>query len=148
MKAKLIVDGKEIEVEISQEQVDEFCKAKLYRINYPDNNTYLVTSFNIGSNHTVTDKDYIEHGRYRHTKEQAEISLERNKRANRLEALAMSLPEWKPDGKYFIGYYDDEWVFNDVINTTYPETVMMPEACARKVCEILNDDRYSLEGEL
>jgi transcriptional regulator with XRE-family HTH domain len=66
----------------------------------------------------------------------------------RLEALAMSLPEWKPNGNCSVYHNGKVWTFTIREATYSPEAVMMPEACARKICKILNVGRYSLEGEL
>jgi len=100
-------------------------------------------------------KNYLEHGRYRQTEDEAKYSVIRNKMSNRLEALAMYVdglykPIWDGITKNYYVYYNHqakEWryasaTFNEHINEVY-----MSEVTAKSVCKILNSGEYSLEGE-
>ena len=80
----------------------------------------------------------------------AQLSLKRNRRANRLEMLAEYLGGLKEfDAKkdnWCVCYSPDchEW-FCDVISRIYdPEKVYMTEEVARKVVDMLNNREYVL----
>ncbi len=95
---------------------------------------------------------YIDSGRYRKSEQAAEQSLARNKRANRLEALAEQLnglTEFVADSaNYYIYYLDKRWSINLTMNPFYPEVVYMTETCAAEICRMLNAGEFSLDGEL
>ena len=71
--------------------IDKDAKKVVKTLNKAGHETYLVGVQEVIPEADGDALDFIEHGRYRHTKEVAEMSLERNKRANRLEALAEDL---------------------------------------------------------
>ena len=126
-------------------------KKEEYVIEYIENKTYFVGTFAIDNGYSDGDYGWKENARYRHTKEQANISLARNKRANRLEALAMAIGgayEWEEDeNNYFIYYINGKYATH-YANYVYRATdVYMTKETAIKVCEILNAGRYSLEGD-
>lgn len=93
---------------------------------------------------------YVKHGRYRHSREQAEYSVERNKTSNRLEMLAMDI-----DGLYKFGYgkencticlKNSKYEVGYVIDLYIPCVVYTDEKTAKRVCELLNSGAYSLDG--
>ena len=94
---------------------------------------------------------YIEHGRYRKTKQAAEQSLARNKRANRLEALAEQLDgliEFNINKRnWYIWHSGNTWR-HDLACGFYPEVVYMTETCAAEICRMLNEGEFSLDNEL
>jgi hypothetical protein len=94
---------------------------------------------------------YIEHGRYRKSQQAAEQSLARNKRANRLEALAEQLnglTEFVADSANYYVYCEKlEWRCSGT-STYYPERVYMTKECAAEICRMLNEGEFSLDSEL
>jgi len=81
-------------------------------------------------------------GLYRHTKEQVEASLERNKKANRLEMLVYDIQE-EVGGDYYVYRKGNKWEYNNG-SSYYPEVVLMYKETAKRVCEILNNGEYKL----
>jgi len=134
---------KELKIRLANlEKIAKECKVDLsYK-----NGCCFVGMTDIGTNYAGSSEDYIEHSRYRDTKEQAEYSLARNKRANGLEALVMKLQPDELGGDYYVYFYNDKW---DYCHTEIhcPETVMMNEDTAIKVCEMLSNEEYSLEDK-
>ena len=138
----------------AQQQIEELKnpKPKKFECKYESKKTYIINTHTYEWHYNGSDKDYIEHGRYRLTKEAAEQSFARNKRANRLEALAEQLgglKEFETDeSNYFIyssingyGVSSNKLDFN-------PCTVYMTKETAIKICEMLNNGTFSLDNEL
>lgn len=110
--------------------------------------TYYIGSTDIYPQYNISSKD-IMYGSYRKTKETAEQSLLRNKRANRLEALVEQI-QGDLSGDYFI-YYNisrDTWYKNTATTVVYPEIVLMQESTAVTICNMLNEGTFSLTEEL
>lgn len=93
---------------------------------------------------------YIEHGRYRKSEEVAKKSLARNKRANRLDALAEQLGGLKEfkygEDNYYIYRYGDStlWTITVTSNCFYPEVVYMTKESATEICRMLNNGEFEL----
>jgi len=88
------------------------------------------------------------HGRYRKTKPNAEYSIKRNQRANRLEALVEDLQGelGVGDSTIFYNKITKKWEYLYVSKGCYfPEVVVIAEETAKKVCELLNKGLYKLE---
>ena len=135
---------KELKIRLAElEKKAKECKVGL---NYK-NGCCFVGMTDIGTNYAGSSEDYLEHGRYRDTKEQAEYSLARNKRANRLEALVMKLQPNELGGDYYIYNNEGGWNCVRTTITTQPGKVMMTKDTAIKVCEMLSSGEYSLESE-
>ena len=134
---------KELKIRLANlEKIAKECKVDLsYK-----NGCCFVGMTDIGVNYAGSSEDYIEHSRYRDTKEQAEYSLARNKRANGLEALVMKLQPDELGGDWYVYKYEDKWGYGTAY-AYYPERVMMNEETAIKVCEMLSSGEYSLEDE-
>jgi len=98
-------------------------------------NNYFIASTGKASNN-------INLGLYRHTKEQAKVSLERIKKANRLEMLVYDIQE-EVGGTCFVYKQFDGWNYDSTINHN-PGMVKMYKETAIKVCEILNNGEYEL----
>ena len=148
---KIIIDGKEIEIsDESYQNLKKSLLPKKFKWNYLRRETYLIDKTRIYERYNGDAFDLIEHGRYRKTKEVAEQSLLRNKQANRLEALVEQI-QGNLEGDYII-YYDTlspHWHYRSLSNHIfYPGIIVMRESTARKVCEMLNNGEFSLEGEL
>jgi hypothetical protein len=108
---------------------------KKHVIEYEDG-CYTLASTNFYGNSEGNDKLIIKAGRYRKTKENADYSLKRNKRENRLEALVEDLQGELGVGDYEqVNYMGDEYLQKMKFDTY--ETI----------CEILNNEDYSLDGE-
>ena len=148
---KIIIDGKEIEIsDESYENLKKSLIPKKFEWNYKRLETFFVDVDYIRVNTTGDDKNYLEHGRYRKSYLTANKSLVRNKRANRLEALVEQI-QGELEGDYII-YHDTlspHWHYRSLSNHIfYPGIIVMRESTARKVCEMLNNGEFSLEGEL
>ena len=80
------------------------------------------------------------------------MSLARNKRANRLEALAEQLGGLKEfdsnECNYYIYLDNNEWIYSDCVYFYYPEVVYMTEKCVIEICRMLNEGEFSLDGEI
>ena len=126
----------------------ELIESKEYVIEYEKGKTYGLWDTSYGTNATGNAKDYLEHGRYRLTKQAAELSLERNCKANRLEALVESLGgliEFVYGVEsYYVYSLNGNWEYRCHANTFHVEKVYMTEEIAQQVCEILNKGRYVL----
>ena len=128
----------------------ELNRPKKFELEYEKDKTYLVDLHRVISKCTGTNSEYMYNGRYRQTKEAAELSLARNRRANRLEALVEqvgSLKEFVENEKNYIVFYryeDNTYATNYSSCIYSPERVYMMEATAIKVCEILNAGEYEL----
>ena len=137
MKAKVA----EMELELSEPEK--------FELEYEEEQTYFLTDIGISSFRTGKYSEYLKHGRYRQTKEGAELSLARNKRANLLEALVEQVGRIKEfavgETNYYITYVSDQWDFGRTAVHYEPEKVYMDEDTAIKVCEILNSGEYSIE---
>lgn len=89
----------------------------------------------------------VEHGRYRKTEQNAEYSQKRNQRANRLEALVEELQGELGIGDSYV-YFDEDHEYwrNTLLCAPYIGSVGMTEKTAVKICEMLNNEEYGLEG--
>ena len=84
----------------------------------------------------------ISNGQYRHTEEQAQASLKRIKKANRLEMLVYDIQE-EVGGDYYVYKKGDRWEYNSG-SSYYPEVVLMYEETAERICKLLNSGEYKL----
>ena len=139
----------------AQQQIEELKnpKPKKFEWNYPDTMRTFIVDVDVVKPFKVIE-NFIKNGRYRLTKEVAEQSLARNKRANRLEALAEQLGGLKVFEYGMYNYYifksicSDEWKYAWVSHSNYPEAVYMTLDCATEICRMLNEGEFSLNGEL
>lgn len=132
--------------------IESQIKPKKFKWGYNEDATYFIGDYGIVSR---CDGNYIlglEHGRYRKTKEVAEQSLARNKRANRLEALAEQLnglKEWvEGEENWYIYVNDTKWIIGLSTSCYEPEKVYMTNECALEICRMLTEGEFSLNGEL
>lgn len=130
----------------------EEAKLKKFEWKYTYGDTFFLNEHSTTSGSCGDDKDFIEHGRYRLTKKAAKQSLARNKRANRLEALAEQLGGLKEfaedEYNYYIYCRHNTW-YKDSNSCKYsPEKVYMTKECATEICRMLNEGEFSLDGEL
>lgn len=154
MKVTVQINNEPVEITLTQEQlakIEASKKSKKFEWEY--NKPYCISAIAIEptrNSHKL--KNIIEHGRYRKTREAAEKSLLRNKRANRLEALAEQL-----GGLKRFEFNQPNWhvVKADVLWKEYqatlifePEKVYMTKECAIEICRMLNEGEFSLDGEL
>lgn len=159
-KIKINVQGEEVEITLTPEQLAEIeaqKKPKKFEFSYEQGKTFYLSDRDIiNSSWIGKDLISIEHGRYRLTKEAAEQSIARNKRANRLEALAEQLGglRVKKEGTraWYVSYYKGSWVPSDDSDSLYdvyrPEVVYMSYECAIEICRMLDEGEFSLDGEL
>ena len=136
-----------------KEMKDELNKYKKFECSYGECKTYFIDTYFIDDDDLGVDKQFIDHGRYRKTEEAAEMSLSRNKRANRLEALAEQLGGLKEfvlrEDNYYIHFNSKDECCIDYFSFSYhPEKVYMTKKCAIEICRMINEGEFSLDGEL
>ena len=126
----------------------EEAKSKKFELKYPKGCYLLnITQFGAVEEQGPT---FLEHGRYRKSEEVAERSLARNKRTNRLEALAEQLGglkefEYGEDNFYIYLYvYSTTWTIDVTSDCFYPEVVYMTEECAEEICRLLHSREFEL----
>ncbi len=95
----------------------ELNKPKKFELEYEEGEAYLVGYTSVESGCVGNSLDYLENGRYRQTKEGAELSLARQKKAARLEALVEqcgSIKEFSDgyDNNYYIYNRENEWHYS------------------------------------
>ena len=152
-RAKLEEQIGEMEYQLHKMR-EELNKPKKFEWKYIDRNAFYVSTTLIDSGWGIENKSCIEYGRLRKTQKAAEMSLARNKRANRLEALAEQLGGLKDFERGNENHYiyfnnsDNTWHFGTAVVTHNPGIVYMTEQCAKKICRMLNDGEFSLDGEI
>ena len=127
-------------------------KAEEFEFKFPVGNTYTVTFNEIESHSSGLIPSLLEHGVYRLTEHGAQLSLKRNRRANRLEMLVEhlgSLQECPIKGKeplwtIYYSHPKDKWVIAYDPAHYHPEKVYMTAKVANKVVDILNNREYVL----
>ena len=119
---------------------------KKFVIEYEKNKTYALATCSIFDKVEVgITNTFKNRGRYRKTEQNAKYSQKRNQIANRLEALVEELQGELGVGEYTIyianGAYKTE-------HSTYFNIgdILMTEETAIKICEMLNNEEYDLEG--
>ena len=124
-----------------QKQVKELSKPTKFEWEYEQFKTFLVAETSIFEGRAGTKHDYLAHGRYRKTEQGAEISLARNRRANRLEALVDQIGEIKEfvygETNYFI-HRNKKWCVGCASISFEPDKVYSTEETMEKVCNLLN----------
>ena len=136
------------------EMKEELNKPKKFECSYVDGNTFYISTVCTDTEFSGNCKLYIEHGRYRKTQKAAEMSLARNKRANRLEALAEQLGGLKEfvcgTKNYFVLYDNDtgEWESGWSFSLYNPSITYMTQDCNIEILRMLNAGEFSLDGEI
>lgn len=154
MKVTIDINGNPVEITLTPDQINsiETQSKPRFKWKYEQSKT-----FRLGTTNATRFEDgeatlCIEHGRYRKTKEVAEQSLARNKRANRLEALAEQLGglrEFTFDKEnWFIYSYKGEFMCTYTDGALDHEKIYMTKDCAIEICRMLNEGEFSLDGEL
>ena len=101
--------------------------------------------------------EYILAGRYRDTVKQATLAAFRERKANRLEALAMKLePDWYPNWldshqrKFYIIYNFTQKMYEvlELKGVKPIGCVVMSQKTANKVKEYLNNGQYNLVAKI
>lgn len=151
-KVSININGVDVEIILTTEQVAQITQAtkpKLFE--YDDYNTWYIESEKIRQVSYPTSYNCIKYGRYRRTKEQAEMDFKRQTRMMRLAALAWEVGEcveFVPDKENWYVYK-----FEGIFKASFTDAsfeydkVYMTEKTAVKVCEILNSGEYSLDVE-
>ena len=141
-------NGQPVKITLTKEQIAKLPTPK-FEWRYPTSEkTFKLSECDISREWSGEGTQVLEHGRYRTTLEQAEASLLRNKRANRLEALVYQLQD-KVEGSYCIYKHLDVWGFADKHKDTYyPDVVLMLKSTAKTICSMLNNNEFRLDGEL
>jgi len=152
--AKELWKNEEVAIELANEIFElRDSEPEKFEFKFEKDKTYVFTSIGTFAFCSGDGEQAREHGRYRTTKEGAELSTKRNKRANRLEMLVEylgGLKEWANYEKNNFIYYDiNRGEYRHFYNSVSfeSEKVYMTQECAEKVCELLNSGAYSLGGE-
>ena len=153
MKVTININGVDVEIQLTPEQealAVKQAKPK-FEWKYEKGKTYFVGEDSIGFEYEGSLLIFITHGRYRKTQQAAEQSLARNKRANRLEALAEQLDgliEFNINKRnWYIWHSGNTWRYHFTCGF-FPERVYMTELCAIEICRMLNAGEFSLDNEL
>jgi hypothetical protein len=148
IKITVQINGVDTEIELTDEQVALIKAQKKFEFSYDKDNLYFLNLTSIATNIIYNHSDLVEHGRYRKTKEVAEQSLDRNKRANRLEALAEQLGGLREFDNHTLLFYVykqyDTWRVQELITIFCPEVVYMTEECADTIADMLNNGKFTL----
>lgn len=147
-----------MKIEVTEEQYEAFNNGesitlvppkKKHVIEYNEEDAFFIGIYGITNGIDGDNEDYLAHGRYRKTKENAEYSLKRTQQANRLEALIEDL-----QGELGVGDHtvcNSKGKYNRIYAPHAPHfifgNVRMKEETANKVCDLLNSGRYSLDGK-
>jgi len=125
-------------------------KSEKFEFEFTPYHTYMLETHTHYETCSVKEEEYIRHGRYRLTEEGAQLSLERNCKANRLEMLAEYLDglkefkEGEKDWYVFYDYHYKKWVTGGSSTSFFPETVYMTREIATKIANMLNNGEYEL----
>lgn len=127
-------------------------KAEKFELKFPAGNTYTVTFNEIEPHSSGLVPFLLDYGVYRLTEHGAQLSLRRNRRANRLEMLVEHLGGLQgftgKGGELLctIHYSNpkDKWVIAYDPDKYEPEKVYMTEEVAIKAVDILNNGEYVL----
>jgi len=141
-KITVQINGIDTEIELTEGQVASIeaqSKPKKFEIQYEAGCTFFINSTGLHGRQYGDDITCLYHGRYRKTKESAELSLARNKRANRLEALVDQLDGMKEfvygEKNWYIRYSKEKWLINYDATLYHPGKIYMTQKCAIRVCE-------------
>lgn len=146
-KDKLQQQLEELKAKVAEMEA-ELKKPKKFKLEYIDGQTFKIEKSCVSHGWSGDSLIALEHGRCRKTEEGAKLSLARNKRANRLEALVEQCGGIKEfsdgDYNYHICSIEGEWEYFATLDTYEPEKVYMTKQTAIKVCKILNAGEYKL----
>jgi hypothetical protein len=147
----IIIDGKEIQIsDESYENLKEQLVEKEFELEYPQKAFLIDVKFLEVYKYPSFDKDFLTAGIYRKTKENAEKSLKRMIRSNRLEALVEQI-QGNLGGDHYIFQYKQskkwDWM-EESFYDFYPEVVLMEKETAQKICDMLNSGKFSLDIEV
>jgi uncharacterized protein (DUF1684 family) len=152
MQTTITINGKPVEITLTEEQVKQITEAtkpKLFE--YEKGNTYFIHYDYISEKYDGETERRKNYGRYRRTKEAAEMDFKRQTRMFRLSALAWELGECKEfvpaedNWEIDYSYSSKEYFMSSSTIIEDPTKVYMTEETARKVLEILNSGEYSLD---
>lgn len=151
-KITININGKDIEITLTDEQVAQITEAKPKLFEYEANNTFKIETDCIRENYNGTGGGLV-YGRYRRTKEAAEMDFKRQTRMMRLAALAWEVGGCKEFeyGKtnYFVNFFDysKQYEIDESIYVNCPSVPYMTRDTAIKVRDMLNSGEYSLDVE-
>lgn len=151
MKTQIVINGDTVEITLTPEQlasIEAQKKPTQFVMEYKSRETFMLRSTSFATGFSGTDEVFLKYGRYRKTKESAELSLVRNKRASRLEALADQLGGLREfvegNENWYVYNKRKKWLNSYSTYCYFPEAVYMTEECATRICEILNNGEYEL----
>ena len=128
----------------------DYDEPEKFEFKFVEGNTYQLFVDACAEKVDGNSKELLYCGRYRTTREGAELSLKRNQRANRLEMLVEylgGLKEFVEGGENWHIMFKGEYKPGCSETWFEPEKVYMTREVVKKVCELLNSGAYSLEGE-
>jgi hypothetical protein len=148
IKITVQINEVDTEIELTDAQVASIKAQEKFKLVYDKDSLYYLSTTGVSTSSNGTDPIALDHGRYRKTKEVVEQSLARNKRANRLEALAEQLGglrEFDNQTQLFYIYQQyDKWSTYTLTTTFCPEVVYMTKECAETITDMLNNGEFTL----
>ena len=121
---------------------------KPFKFDYEKHKTYMITLVNgITSHHSGNNPHFLEYGLYRKSKINADYSINRIKQSNLLEALVEQFQE-ELGGCYYIYKFKDIYLFKSNHEEFIPGVVYMKHDTAEKICDMLNNNEFSLNWKL
>lgn len=150
MKTIIQINGKSVEIELTDDQVQAIRNAKSSEFDIKYNKSAVFFTYGGYLNPLSKGHGSINFGDVRATPTLARIAYKNSKARNKLEELVHWLePDWQPDwgnenqGKSHI-YYDSreqQFSFSTYFNKLTYGTVYMSEETADKICTALNDGK-------
>jgi hypothetical protein len=148
MKVTVQINGIDTEIELTAEQVASIKAQEKFEFVYSRGSSYYLNATSIVTSSNGADPIVLYHGRYRKTKKAAEQSLERNRRANRIEALAEQLGGLQEFNyiteMYYVYKQFGRWGTQSLSTTFCPEVIYMTKECAETIADMLNSGEFEL----
>ena len=122
---------------------------KNHEVEY-ENGCWLLSTHKIISQLHGEDVDFKTHGRYRKIKSNAEFSLKRNKKSNRLEAKVEELQGDLGVGDYSLNCdrYNHYEAISRITYLPFIGEIRMLQETAIEICRLLNEGLWSMDDIL
>ena len=153
MQITININNIDTTITLTPEQVKQITEANRPKLFDYGRGSYQILKDNVDIEYYNPDECSIKYGRYRRTKEQAEMDFKRQTRMMRLSALAWEVGECVEftlgEKNHFVCLDIDEqtWMIDCASYYNNQTIVYMTHETATKVCHILNSGEYSLDIE-
>jgi hypothetical protein len=125
--------------------------SKEYKIEYSPKDSYIVYASYIEYNDNYASKEFMEHGRFRRSEEEAKRAFDTQTRMMRLGALiencggSKEFVEGEENYYLYYNYEDKKFDYTYTIAVSSPERIYAARDVAKKAVDTLNSGRYKLE---